>query len=427
MSSEACQSERTQADKDLKKIRNSLLSANRIVIKLGTQVFVQISELDSETETVASDRSPSPFQALMNQCIELVNLGKELIIVSSGAVALGENLLNLKGQLSLSEKQACASAGQSLLMEQYRKGLESANLVPAQVLLTAYDFSHREHYLNLRQTLETLLKHHAIPVINENDTTSTFELETQNHSKGFGDNDMLSALVASRLDADLLVILTNVDAVYTDNPAENPEAKPLTYIEDLSCLDAVKASGQSSVGRGGMTTKLESARVASLSGVTSYITSGVCQEPLSALFPPGHPFNLKKADQPKGTVIAAQNALNGKKRWIGIASGYHGVVVLNDNACTIMKNNRASLLAVGITEVYGQFPSDSVISVQDSHGNEIGRGISNFSSEALTEIKGLKSDEIQETLVYAKQLEHLEVIHRNNLVIFDGIGLTKNT
>lgn len=389
-----------------------LVNAQRIVIKLGTQVVIDLAN-GSEGQ-FASER----LAGLTRQCAELVSQGKEVILVSSGAVGLGRQALKLSGPLSLNEKQACAAVGQNLLMDAYRELFRQSGLITAQVLLTATDFADRKHYLNLRQTLETLLKFKAIPIINENDTTSTMELQEESYTKGFGDNDMLSALVASKLEANLLVILTNVDGIYTDNPFTNPNASRISKIENFQDFQKIDASGQSLLGRGGMSSKLEAARMAALSGVHTLITSGISPEPLVAL--------LTSQIESMGTLVLPQASLSGKKRWIGMASGYHGAIVVNAGARKALVEKHASLLAIGVTGVQGEFFAQQVIRIQDETGAEIGRGLTHFSSDEIERIKGLQSGEIADRLgldLNGKALEREEIVHRDNLVIFEEYGV----
>lgn len=387
----------------------SLRHAKRIVIKLGTQVVIELA--GGGDGQFASER----LAGLTRQCAELVAQDKEVILVSSGAVGLGRQALKLTGPLSLNEKQACAAVGQNLLMDAYRELFQQSGLITAQVLLTATDFADRKHYLNLRQTLEALLKFRAIPIINENDTTSTMELQEESYTKGFGDNDMLSALVASKLDADLLVILTNVDGIYTDNPFTNPDAKRVSLIENFQDLQKIDASGQSLLGRGGMSSKLEAARMASLSGVHTLITSGLRPQPLSAL--------LDAEEDPTGTIVLPQATLSGKKRWIGMASGYHGAIVVNAGARKALVEQHASLLAIGITSVLGEFFAQQVISIQDESGAEIGRGLTHFSSDEIERIKGLRSEQIADRLGLDPHERAEEIVHRDNLVVFEEYGV----
>jgi glutamate 5-kinase len=372
----------------------SLTTAKRIVIKLGTQIVVDAAG------RLALER----LRALADQCVALHRAGKEVILVSSGAVGLGRNRLKREGSLTLTEKQACAAVGQSLLMDAYRDLFEPAGLVTAQILLTALDFADRKHYLNLRQTLETLLKLGCLPIINENDVTSTMELRegsyTRSYIKGFGDNDKLSALVAGKLDADLLVILTNVDGIYTDNPETSPDAEKIAVVPSFQDLQQIQTAGQSALGRGGMASKLEAARLAAISGLHTYIASGLQPEPLAPLLNPER--------NPTGTVVLPQPALPGRKRWIGAASGYHGVVIVNDGASRALTRQGASLLPVGVTAVQGDFSTQQVVSIQDERGREIGRGLSGFSADELRRVQGVRGA--------------AEAVHRDNLVIFEEYG-----
>ncbi len=386
-----------------------LRNARRIVIKLGTQVVIELA--GESNGQFAAER----LAGLTRQCAALVAQGKEVILVSSGAVGMGRQALKLTGPIGLNEKQACAAIGQSRLMEAYGELFQRSGLVTAQVLLTATDFADRKHYLNLRQTLETLLRFQTIPIINENDTTSTMELQEESYTKGFGDNDMLSALVASKLDADLLVILTNVDGIYTDNPFTNPDAKRVPLIENFQDLQKIDASGQSLLGRGGMSSKLEAARMAALSGVYTLIASGVKADPLSAL--------LSADAEPNGTMVLPQASLSGKKRWIGMASGYHGAIVVNAGARKALVERQASLLPIGVTALRGEFLAQQVVSIQDEAGVEIGRGLTHFSSEEIERIKGLKSGEAAERLGLESSVRSEEIIHRDNLVIFEEYGV----
>jgi glutamate 5-kinase len=380
----------------------NLQNARRIVIKLGTQVVI---ETDGP---LAGALAWERLTGLARQCAQLAKTGHEIILVSSGAVGLGRQKLKLSGQLSLTEKQACAAVGQNLLMDAWQGLFSHYELLTAQVLLTAMDFADRRHYLNLQQTLETLLKLGVIPIINENDSVSTMELQDEGYTKGFGDNDKLSALVASKLEADLLVILTNVDGIYTDNPSINPEATRIDRIESFSDLQAIQTAGQSGMGRGGMGTKLEAAKLAAISGIHTWISSGLKEHPLDIL--------LKPHVEPAGTLVYPQSAISGKKRWIG-ASGYHGVIIVNEGARQALVEKQASLLPIGIVDTEGDFTAQQVVSIQDERRMEIGRGISHFSSGEVQRIKGLKSEKIAQVL-NGKTNDREEVIHRSNLVIF---------
>ncbi len=377
------------------------LNAKRIVIKLGTQLMIR------EDGSLARKRLAN----LVYQCASLVHQGKELLIVSSGAVGLGRQVLNLKtSKLTLTEKQACAAVGQNLLMDVYQELFRNYELPTAQLLLTAYDFADRTRYLNLRETLEKLLELQVIPIINENDTVSTTELEDK--GKSFGDNDKLSALVASKLGADLLVIFTNVDGIYTDNPQTNPNAQRIPIIQGFEQLKEIVTDGKSDYGRGGMASKIEAVKIAAITGVQTIITSGLKDNALSDIFNPDK-------ERP-GTLILAQNALPNRKRWFGLASGYQGVIRINDGAKTALIERFASLLPSGVVAVEGDFQPRQVVSIQDEQGIEIGRGVINFSVEDTRKIQGRQSREIVEIL---GPVENDVVIHRDNLVIYQEYQL----
>jgi glutamate 5-kinase len=391
--------------------QQALIKARRIVIKLGTQIVIE------QDGPLAGMPAMERLTGLARQCAELVKSGRQVIVVSSGAVGLGRQALNKTGKLSLTEKQACAAVGQNRLMDIWRTLFGHYGLPTAQVLLTAMDFADRRHYLNLRQTLETLLTWGVVPIINENDSVSSMELQDEGYNarvyvKGFGDNDKLSALVASKLEADLLVILTNVDGLYTDNPATNPNARQIPLIESFQDLQSVQTQGQSRMGRGGMSSKLGAARIAAISGIQTLITSGLRERPLDALL---------KNEGYSGTLVLPQATISRKKRWIG-ASGYHGVIVVNEGARQALVEKQASLLPIGIVDLEGEFSPMQVVSIQDERKTEIGRGLTYFSSEEIHQIKGLPSEKIAEVL-NGKAAKREEVVHRDNLVIFQEYGV----
>ncbi|HSR54492.1 MAG TPA: glutamate 5-kinase [Acidobacteriota bacterium] len=373
-------------------------SCRRIVVKLGTQIVVH------EDGSAARRR----LAGLAGQMARLRQDGRSLLLVSSGAVGLGRRALHMPpGELSLVEKQACAAVGQGLLMQIYRELFQNHGLTMAQVLLSAGDFAHRQRYLTLHRTLEKLLDMGVLPIINENDTVSTEELEEEAGSLGFGDNDRLSALVAGKLSADLLVILTDVDGIYTDNPREKPSARRLERIDDFSQLSKIRSRGHSAYGRGGMSAKIEAARVASISGVPTWVTSGLGENTLAPLLDP-------KTSRP-GTLVLAQSTLRGRRPWIGFASGTQGTLVVNSGARQALVERQASLLSVGIVSVEGHFKPGQVVSVQDQQGFEVGRGVTRLSSEQIERVKGLDSASARGLL---GQDVRDETIHRDDLVIF---------
>lgn len=384
------------------------VQAKRIVIKLGTQVVTQ------EHGGLALEK----LSALAHQCAALIRDGREILLVSSGAVGMGRKALGLEGKISLNEKQACAAVGQSLLMDAYNYLFSHYGFKTAQLLLTALDFTDRQRYLNLRETMETLLKLKVIPIINENDTVSTMELQEEGRTKSFGDNDKLSSLVASKLGADLLVIFTNVDGIYSENPQINPKAQRLSVIQNLQELNSIRMDGQSAYGRGGMISKVEAARIAALSGIYTLVISGEKISRLNQLFVSSDGNDAAEHQrrwEEAGTLIHPQGELSEKKRWIGLACGYDGVIVVNAGARAALVEKNASLLPSGILSVQGEFQPRQVVSIQDETGIEIGRGMVNFSAEDTRRIQGCQSRDIPALL---GPVENDVVIQRDYLVVF---------
>lgn len=376
-------------------MRKEMQHAQRVVIKLGTRL------LTKEDGAVAVPR----LGKLVSQCAHLVQEeGKKIILVSSGAVGLGRISLGIEKLSDVSAKQACAAVGQGLLMQRYQRSFARHDLMTAQLLVTADDFSDRRRYLNLRDTFERLLSYNVIPIVNENDSVSTMELQEDSRTHSFGDNDLLSALVASKLGADLLLILTDVDGIYDSNPKINPDAKPIGELDDFDSLKKLELKGQSAYGRGGVTSKIEAARLASLCGVSTVIASGLKKDAI-----------LECA----GTLVRPKLRLKGRQRWIGLSSGFGGVVQVNPGAVEALIKKKASLLPSGVTGVRGRFRANEVVSVETEQGREIGRGIVYFSSRQIAKIQGCHSREISEKL---GATDHQEIIHRDHLVIFGENG-----
>jgi glutamate 5-kinase len=373
----------------------------RVVIKLGTNVVI---ENDGETPHLERLRNFAADIAVLHTS------GCEVVIVSSGAIGLGRDIL--KGKIankSLLDKQACATVGQPALMALWRSVLGEHQIVTAQLLLTAKDFERRESYLNLHQTIEQLLAIGVVPIINENDATSISEIK-ENSELSFGDNDRLSALVAARIGAQALLILTTTDGIFNENPEQNPNASQIPRIESLEELHHITTSGSSSKGRGGMSAKLIAARTAALCGVSVHISSGFLPKAIH-----------RALHQGKGTIIDAQKGVSLRKGWIGHSSGYRGVVVINQGAKQSLLFSGSSLLPVGVVSIRGDFARYDVVQIEDEAGIQIGRGLSSFSSSDLERCKGLKTQEI---LAYISNRtgprSALEAIHRDNLVLFIG-------
>jgi len=374
--------------------RAEFINAKRIVFKFGTNIlrgddgFVSLPRIYSFIEDIAT----------------LVRQGKEVIIVTSGAVGLGKKRLNLESTTGTAMKQACAAIGQGKLMSIYENGFDTYNLVSAQILLTEDDFSLRKRYLSLRTTLNKLLELGVIPVINQNDTVSTAEINEVYEQVSFTDNDKLSALVASELDADLLVILSDVNGLYDKNPKENPDAKIIKFVDDVTDEICALGTGASEGGRGGMATKLEAAKMVTRFGGKMLIANG--KEPLI----------IKKIfeGQEVGTMFFPQDkGLSDKKRWIGYATNIIGKIVVNDGAKSALKEEK-SLLPIGVLEVINEFKKGDVISILDTKGDEFARGIVNYDSNACRKVLGAHSNDILKILGFKN---YDAIITRDNITV----------
>ncbi|MCB9745058.1 MAG: glutamate 5-kinase [Alphaproteobacteria bacterium] len=341
--------------------RSSLAEARRVVLKSGTRV------LTDDHGRLALSR----LFAVVEAAAALARAGRQPLLVSSGAVGLGRDALGLSDTpLELAERQACAAVGQLRLMSLYEAGFSRLGLRCAQVLLTQGDFHDRARYLNLRGALEALLERGVVPIINENDVVSVEELALGPDRRAFGDNDTLSALVAAKLDADLLVLLTDVDAVYDKNPRRHADARPLLVLE---AEDQVQAGGSDSgAGRGGMASKVRAARMAARSGCHAVIASG---RDLAAL-----PRLL--AGEDVGTWVPASGTMRARRRWIAFAAAPSGALVLDRGAVRALKERGASLLAAGVSEVRGAFEAGDVVELLDAEGARVGRGEIRCGAEA---------------------------------------------
>ncbi|MCI1273722.1 MAG: glutamate 5-kinase [Clostridiaceae bacterium] len=377
--------------------RKEFINAKRIVFKFGTNIlrgddgFVSLPRIFAFIEDIAA----------------LVKRGKEVIIVTSGAVGLGKKRLSLEDTTGTALKQACAAIGQGKLMSIYESGFDTYNLVTAQILLTEDDFSLRKKYLSLRTTLSKLLELGVIPVINQNDTVSTVELDEmyENMQVCFSDNDKLSALVASELDADLLVILSDVNGLYDKNPKLNKDAKIIREIPEVTDEVLAMGSGASDGGRGGMATKLEAARLVTRFGSKVLIANGK------------EPFIIKKIFEGGdfGTMFLPQTeGLSDKKRWIGYATNIIGKIKVNDGAKRALIENETSLLPIGVLEVINTFKKGDVISILDEEGCEFARGIVNYDSESCKKVLGAHSNDIMKILGFKN---YDAIITRDNITI----------
>jgi len=357
-------------------MRRKLKDAKRVVVKLGSNLFF------NPNGDLALDRISSLIEDLAGARMA----GCQIITVSSGAVALGANTLKMKPQSALlAQKQAFAAVGQSRLMNIYEQGFAKFGLTPAQVLLTEEDFSNRKRYLNLRNTLMTLLEMGVIPIINENDTVATSELEVTDRNASFSDNDKLSALVMSKLEAQLLVLLSDVDGLYTDNPRDNPSATLIPEVREITADTKALVGRKSARGRGGMATKLQAAEIAMNSGGMAVIANGTKPGVLKRIF----------AGESEGTLFASETeALSGKRRWIAFASSVSGRIHINAGALEAIARKNASLLFPGITRIENEFEPGDVVAIVSPEGTEMARGIANYSSADAAKLMGRQSADI---------------------------------
>jgi glutamate 5-kinase len=357
-------------------MRSELLNnATRIVVKLGTGVLT-----DSRKQP-----DPAQLEQLVAQLAEQRNAGKEVVLVTSGAVGAGMGVLGYaKRPSELAELQACAAVGQTRLMAVYENLFASHNLRVAQVLLTHDDLEHHERHLNARNTLVTLLARGVVPIINENDAISFTEIK-------FGDNDTLSALVASLLPADLLVILTTVDGVIENFGKADPRAIPMIQQIDAA-VEKLAGGTDSATAVGGMASKIQAAKIAVRSGIPLVIASGRKKKVLARV--------LTGADE--GTLFVPQpTKLKGRKRWIAFFHHPKGALFVDEGAKHALRENGKSLLPPGVSRCEGDFAAGDVVRICDLDGTEFARGIARFGAA-----------EVQE-----RKLARVELVHRDDLVI----------
>lgn len=370
--------------------RAKLKSARRIVVKVGTKIICGSS----------GHPDLQRIERLVQDLASLWEEGREVILVSSGSIGAGVGRLGLSNKpRTIPEKQAAAAVGQGILMQHYETYFTPQGVIVAQVLLTREDITNRERYLNARHTLQSLLGFRAVPIVNENDTVAVDEIR-------FGDNDTLAALVACLVDADLLILLTDLEGYYTDDPNKNMDAELLSEIYKITPEIEAGAGGRgSALATGGMETKLMAAKTTMQAGIPLVIASGMRIGLLQAVL---------KGD-PVGTLFVPQDdRMQARKFWIAFGSPVQGKVFVDDGAADALLNKGKSLLPSGVVRAEGTFTAGNVIGIIDLSGQEIARGISNYSIEELQLIKGHNSREIQNILGYH---DYDEVVHRDNLTI----------
>ena len=370
-------------------MRREWSEAKRIVVKIGSSLLV-----DTATGTLRQEW----LGTLADDIAELRNEGKETLVVSSGAIALGRNALKLpKGALKLEDSQAAAAVGQIDLAHAYEDAFRARGLVAAQVLLTLGDTEERRRYLNARSTMTTLLKLGAVPVVNENDTVATSEIR-------YGDNDRLAARVASMMSAHCLVLLSDVDGFYTAPPGTRADARRLEEVREITPeIEAMAGDVGSELSRGGMVTKVEAAKIAFGGGAHMVIASGKVMHPLRAL-----------ASEATGTwFLSRHDPVTSRKRWIAGTLEPKGAVVVDQGAVQALASGK-SLLPAGVTKVEGSFEKGDAVIIRSPKGVEIGRGLSAYDHSDAKAIIGRKSSEIAEVLGY---LGRPELIHRDDMVL----------
>lgn len=367
---------------------NSSLKRNTVVIKIGTNLLadktrgLDTDRVDSIAVSVASIRAA----------------GINVAVVSSGAIGAGVAAIGLRSRpRTIPEKQATAAIGQPLLMEAYEKAFRKHGLPIAQLLLTKDDFSERARYVNARNTLAALFEKGAVPIVNENDTVAVEEIK-------LGDNDNLSAMVATLIQAAMLIILSDVDGLYTSDPARNSGAELVRVVERITPqIERYARKTGSELSTGGMATKIQAAKRCVASGIAVVITNGANPDAVRDIL----------AGNIRGTVFLPEDRrLSMRKRWIGFVSHTKGNLVVDEGAVNALTKKHKSLLPSGITEVRGDFRKRDIVSIVDSEGRQIAKGITAYSSAELNRIMGKKSSEV-EGLLHRKA--PAEVVHRNDM------------
>ena len=373
---------------------DALKDVRTVVVKVGTNV---LSRPDG-------DMALGRIHGLIENLADLRRRGIKVILVSSGAISMGMNRLEFdKRPTSLQDKQACAAIGQIQLMAVYQQGFDRYQLPTAQLLLTEDDFASRTRYLNLRNTMFRLLEMGVLPIVNENDSISTSEIEEPGAGKGavFGDNDELSALVASKLDADLLLLLTDVNGLYASSPDPGNGEKPLSIVREITSeITAMAEDSRDERSRGGMGSKLQAITIAVQSGIPAIIVNGLTADVVRDAL----------AGEDVGTLFLPGKRLKSRKHWIAYASSTTGLAEINPGAREALVERGSSLLFTGTVRIEGDFKRGDVISIIDDDGQEFARGISNYDSRQAEALLGKELDEIADA-------DFPEFITRDNIAL----------
>jgi glutamate 5-kinase len=368
----------------------SLSRAKRVVIKIGSALLVDR----------ATGIRKAWLDAICDDIAALKARGTDVLVVSSGAIALGRSVLAMpSGALKLEESQACAAVGQIALARYWAESLSRHQIVAGQILLTLGDTEERRRYLNARATLQQLLKIGAIPIINENDTVATTEIR-------YGDNDRLAARVATMAGADLLVLLSDIDGLYTAPPHLDPDARFLDTIEDITPeIEAMAGGAASELSRGGMRTKIDAGKIATSAGCAMIIASGKTMNPLAGI----------ENGARHSWFAASRSPVTARKTWIAGQLQPAGVITVDAGAESALKSGK-SLLPAGVRAVSGNFHRGDTVSIIGTEGREIARGLVGYDVEEARRICGRKSNEIENILGYAGRAA---MIHRDDLVMTD--------
>lgn len=375
---------------DISPVRPEWTGARRIVIKIGSALLT-----DRKTGTLKA----AWLESLLEDVAELVREGRDVVLVSSGSIALGRHKLGLPvgRALELEESQAAAAVGQIGLAHAYQELAGKFGLTAAQILLTLGDTEQRRRYLNARRTIETLLRLRALPVVNENDTVATAEIK-------YGDNDRLSARVASMVSADCLVLLSDVDGLYTAPPNDDPSAKHIPLVAEITAeIEAMAGDAGTELSKGGMKTKIQAARIATNAGTSMVIATGHISHPLRAI-----------SEGCKATwFLAKQDPVTARKRWIAGQLVPRGTLFVDAGAETALGQGK-SLLAAGVRRVEGAFERGDAVVIRSADGRELGRGLVAYPRRDAERILGCKSSEIADILGFEGGPE---LIHRNDMAL----------
>lgn len=372
------------------KTQNGAARALRLVVKIG-----------SSTLTAGTDRLNRPqMLELVRQMAHLHSQGIDIVVVSSGAMASGREALGFpKGRKDIPFKQVLAAVGQARLMQVWDQLFSLYGLIVAQTLLTREDLADRQRYLNARNTLLALLERRVVPIVNENDVVGVDEIK-------IGDNDNLSALVANAIDADLLVLLTDIAGLYTADPRADPQATLIPEVTDINAsIEALGGKPGSERGVGGMQTKIQAARLATESGVAVVIADGSLPDVLE---------RLARGEAIGTRFQPVESNVESRRRWIIAGLASRGEVTVDAGAAAALLRGGKSLLPAGISDVRGHFERGDTITIKDSAGNRLACGVANYSASDLVRIHGRRSADIESTLGYEYGEE---AVHRNNLVL----------